>query len=120
MQGADNVNRSYFAHYVQQVAAPGAVVLDYGCGYGTVVELLRAAGYDAYGVDIRWPGAATIPISRRAISGARACCGTTRRVARFRSTTTCSTSSSATWSSSMSSRSKPPSERSSACSGAAV
>ena len=61
MQSADNVNRSYFAHYVQQVAAPGAVVLDYGCGNGTLVELLRAAGYDAYGVDIRWPGAAHHP-----------------------------------------------------------
>ena len=59
MQGADNVNRRYFAHYVQRVAQPGAVVLDYGCGSGTVVEMLRAAGYDAHGVDIRWPGATT-------------------------------------------------------------
>ena len=59
MHGADNVNRRYFAHYVQQVAQPGAVVLDYGCGSGTVVEMLRTAGYDAYGVDIRWPGATT-------------------------------------------------------------
>jgi SAM-dependent methyltransferase len=53
---ADNVNRRYFAHYVQSVAQPGAAVLDYGCGAGTVVEMLRAAGFDAYGVDIRWPG----------------------------------------------------------------
>jgi SAM-dependent methyltransferase len=59
MHGADNVNRRYFAHYVQHVARPGAVVLDYGCGSGTVVEMLRAAGYDAHGVDIRWPGATT-------------------------------------------------------------
>ena len=29
---------------VQRVAPPGAVVLDYGCGSGTVVEMLRAAG----------------------------------------------------------------------------
>jgi SAM-dependent methyltransferase len=56
---ADDVNRRYFAHYVQSVAPPGAVVLDYGCGTGTFVEMLRAAGYDAYGVDIRWPGHAT-------------------------------------------------------------
>ena len=41
----------------RRVAPPGAVVLDYGCGSGTVVEMLRAAGYDACGVDIRWPGA---------------------------------------------------------------
>jgi SAM-dependent methyltransferase len=56
---ADDVNRRYFAQYVQSVAPPGAVVLDYGCGAGTVVEMLRAVGYDAYGVDIRWPGHAT-------------------------------------------------------------
>ena len=59
MHGAENVNRRYFAHYVQEVASPGAVVLDYGCGSGTVVEMLRNAGYDARGVDIRWPGATT-------------------------------------------------------------
>jgi len=53
---ADDINRRYFAQYVQSVAPPGAVVLDYGCGAGTVVEMLCGAGYDAYGVDIRWPG----------------------------------------------------------------
>ena len=36
---------------------PAAVVLDFGCGGGTVVRMLRALGYEAYGVDIRWPGA---------------------------------------------------------------
>lgn len=51
-----DVNRKYFVHYVQQVAAPGATVLDYGCGDGELVQLLRNAGFDAYGVDIRWPG----------------------------------------------------------------
>jgi SAM-dependent methyltransferase len=59
MDEPDNVNRTYFAHYVGQTAPPGAAVLDYGCGEGTVVELLRAAGYDAHGVDIRWPGSNT-------------------------------------------------------------
>jgi SAM-dependent methyltransferase len=54
---AEDVNRRYFVHYVQQVVAPGAVVLDFGCGAGTVVRMLRELGYDAYGVDIRWPGA---------------------------------------------------------------
>jgi SAM-dependent methyltransferase len=53
----DDVNRRYFVHYVGRVAAPGARVLDYGCGDGTVVRRLREAGYDAYGVDIRWDGA---------------------------------------------------------------
>jgi SAM-dependent methyltransferase len=54
---SQDVNRRYFVHYVQQVAAPGAVVLDFGCGGGTVVRMLRALGYEAYGADIRWPGA---------------------------------------------------------------
>ena len=31
--------------------APGARVLDFGCGYGDGVEYLRSLGYDAYGVD---------------------------------------------------------------------
>jgi SAM-dependent methyltransferase len=53
-----DVNRRYFVHCVRRRAEPGAKVLDYGCGAGTVVQMLRDAGYDAYGVDIRWPGAA--------------------------------------------------------------
>jgi 2-polyprenyl-3-methyl-5-hydroxy-6-metoxy-1,4-benzoquinol methylase len=48
-----DVNRRYFVHYVQQVATKGAKVLDFGCGDGTVVGMLRRAGYDAYGADIR-------------------------------------------------------------------
>jgi SAM-dependent methyltransferase len=52
-----NVNRRYFRWYVDSLNMPGARVLDFGCGSGRVVRLLRNAGYDAYGVDIRWPGA---------------------------------------------------------------
>jgi SAM-dependent methyltransferase len=52
-----DVNHAYFVHYVGRVAEPGARVLDYGCGDGTVVRMLRDAGYNAYGVDIRWAGA---------------------------------------------------------------
>jgi SAM-dependent methyltransferase len=51
-----DVNRRYFVHYVRANAAPGSTVLDYGCGTGELVQLLRDAGFDAYGVDIRWPG----------------------------------------------------------------
>jgi SAM-dependent methyltransferase len=54
---SQDVNRRYFVHYVQQAVPPGAVVLDFGCGGGTVVRMLRAEGYEAYGADIRWPGA---------------------------------------------------------------
>ena len=52
-----DVNRRYFVHYVEREAPPGAAILDYGCGHGTVVRMLRERGFDAYGVDIRWPGA---------------------------------------------------------------
>ena len=52
-----DVNRLYFVHYVRAVTAPGARVLDYGCGAGITVRLLREAGFDASGVEIRWPGA---------------------------------------------------------------
>jgi glycosyltransferase involved in cell wall biosynthesis/SAM-dependent methyltransferase len=52
-----DVNRRYFVHYVTETCAPGAKVLDFGCGSGTVVHMLREAGIDAYGVDVRWEGA---------------------------------------------------------------
>src|SRR5579875_2207692 len=52
-----DVNRRYFVHYVTQVAPRGARVLDYGCGSGELVRLLRAAGYDAHGAEVRWEGA---------------------------------------------------------------
>jgi SAM-dependent methyltransferase len=36
-------------------AAPGAVVLDIGCGNGAVPEFLRDSGFDGYGADIAAP-----------------------------------------------------------------
>lgn len=51
------MNRRYFVDYVSHVAPPGARVLDFGCGAGALVRMFRKAGYDAYGADIRWPGA---------------------------------------------------------------
>ncbi|MBI3970221.1 MAG: methyltransferase domain-containing protein [Chloroflexi bacterium] len=36
---------------VRELAAPGAAVLDVGCGTGTLAAALRNAGYDVYGVD---------------------------------------------------------------------
>jgi SAM-dependent methyltransferase len=47
-----DVNRDYFIHYVKGVASPGARVLDFGCGGGVLVSMLRDAGFDAYGVDV--------------------------------------------------------------------
>src|SRR4029450_13251498 len=32
--------------------APGARILDFGCGIGTSVRILLAQGYDAFGVDV--------------------------------------------------------------------
>ncbi|HEX3977589.1 MAG TPA: class I SAM-dependent methyltransferase [Solirubrobacteraceae bacterium] len=55
--GETNVNRRYFLWYVNRLGDPSAKVLDFGCGSGVTVGLLRRAGYDASGVDIRWPGA---------------------------------------------------------------
>jgi SAM-dependent methyltransferase len=52
----DDVNLRYFVHYASQSTSPGARILDFGCGAGSLVAMLRSAGFDAYGVDIRWPG----------------------------------------------------------------
>ncbi len=52
-----DVNRRYFVERVAEMCAPGARILDFGCGSGTVVRMLRNAGFDAYGVDVRWEGA---------------------------------------------------------------
>jgi SAM-dependent methyltransferase len=53
----EDVNRRYFVHYAKSVVPAGARVLDYGCGEANLVKMLDEAGFDAYGCDIRWPGA---------------------------------------------------------------
>lgn len=62
--GSRDINHRYFVEYVQRRASPGAVVLDYGCGEGMMVGLLHAAGFQAYGVDIRWPGATRMDLEQ--------------------------------------------------------
>ena len=53
-----DVNRRFFSAYVTSL--PGADrlrVLDFGCGGGAVVRMLRAAGVDCYGADTFYDGA---------------------------------------------------------------
>jgi SAM-dependent methyltransferase len=57
-QAAD-VNRRYFVDYVQRFEAahgPGVRVLDYGCGDGALVRMLRALGVEAFGADVFYEG----------------------------------------------------------------
>jgi SAM-dependent methyltransferase len=56
-QVQEDVNRRWFVEYARRTIPAGGRVLDYGCGAGELVELLLAAGFDAYGCDVRWPGA---------------------------------------------------------------
>jgi SAM-dependent methyltransferase len=56
-QAQVDVNRRWFVEYARRTIAPGARVLDYGCGAADLVRLLLAAGFDAHGCDVRWPGA---------------------------------------------------------------
>jgi SAM-dependent methyltransferase len=56
-QAQVDVNRRWFVEYARRTIAPGGRVLDYGCGAADLVRLLLAAGFDAHGCDVRWPGA---------------------------------------------------------------
>lgn len=53
----EDVNRRWFVEYARRTVPAGARVLDYGCGDGDLVRMLLAAGFDASGCDVRWPGA---------------------------------------------------------------
>ena len=54
-----DVNYRYFVEYVQRSAAgrEDFRVLDFGCGFGEMVRMLREAGIDAYGADVFYEGA---------------------------------------------------------------
>lgn len=59
-----DVNYLYFVYLAEQIKAEKGLteahdlhILDYGCGDGVIVELLRDAGFDAYGVEVCYEGA---------------------------------------------------------------
>jgi SAM-dependent methyltransferase len=54
---AAGVNRAWFVHYVLGRGDNGLRVLDFGCGFGEVVALLRDRGVDASGADVFYDGA---------------------------------------------------------------
>jgi SAM-dependent methyltransferase len=56
---AADINRQYFVAYVTSLSSADTLrVLDFGCGGGALVRLLRAAGVDCWGADIFYAGAA--------------------------------------------------------------
>jgi SAM-dependent methyltransferase len=58
----DNVNYQYFVRFVQSLEAwQGLRVLDYGCGSGQLVAVLRAAGIDCVGCDVYYEGGGEPP-----------------------------------------------------------
>ena len=55
----ENVNYRYFLELVKRRSAGREQfrVLDFGCGHGYLVKMLREAGVDAYGCDVFYAGA---------------------------------------------------------------
>jgi SAM-dependent methyltransferase len=54
---AQHVNYQYFVHYIKQIPGWDSLkVLDFGCGNGEVVKLLRQEGIDCYGADMFYEG----------------------------------------------------------------
>lgn len=53
-----NINYQYFVQYIKQMPGWESLkILDFGCGNGTVVNLLRQENIDCYGADIFYEGA---------------------------------------------------------------
>jgi SAM-dependent methyltransferase len=54
----NDVNYRYFVHYVTELSGFDAPrVLDFGCGNGFLVRLLRQGGVECYGADVLYGGA---------------------------------------------------------------
>jgi SAM-dependent methyltransferase len=56
---ATDVNHLYFVHYIKQIPGYQSFkILDFGCGNGNIVQLMRSEGIDCYGADVLYGGAA--------------------------------------------------------------
>lgn len=62
-----HVNYRYLLSWSQALAArrPGARILDFGCGPGTVVEAARSLGLDCSGTDAFYEGEQDLPVVRK-------------------------------------------------------
>lgn len=68
LYGIENVNYTYFVEFIRSL--PGweqLKVLDYGCGSGQLVEVLRRAGIDAVGCDVYYEGGGEPPAELKAL-----------------------------------------------------
>ncbi|MEP0854538.1 class I SAM-dependent methyltransferase [Trichocoleus sp. DQ-U1] len=55
---ATDVNYLYFVHYIKQIPGYQSFkILDFGCGNGNIVQLMRSEGIDCYGADVFYSGA---------------------------------------------------------------
>lgn len=54
MSHSADINYLYLRHYIESLpgSGQGLRILDYGCGQGEVVSLLRGAGFDCQGCDV--------------------------------------------------------------------
>jgi SAM-dependent methyltransferase len=50
------VNYQFCADFAARHCSPGAKILDYGCGAGQIVVLMRSAGLDAFGCEMFYAG----------------------------------------------------------------
>lgn len=61
MTRSPEINYRYFRHYVASLpGAKGLRILDYGCGAGEIVGLLRESGFACEGCDVYYPGGTSL------------------------------------------------------------